>query len=150
MDTFSIDGPISNRTSWSYAGTIFEPGADLDEVSEGWGDPKTDSGGRRLRSISERVEFYTPPQAQRMTLELRSAAPLPQTMTVTVLVNGEVIDHLTLDDHAWRTVEYPLPSLAEAAAARVDLQVNPPARLRPGPVAERSLGVVARDVQWRR
>ena len=150
MDTFSIDGPISNRTSWSYAGAIFEPGADLDEVSEGWGDLKTDSEGRRLRSISERVEFYAPPQAQRMTLELRSAAPLPQTMTVTVLVNGEVIDHLTLDDHAWRTVEYPLPSLAEAAAARVDLQVNPPARLRPGPVAERSLGVVARDVQWRR
>ena len=148
MDLFSINGRISDRNSWTYAGAIFEPGTDIEEISEGWGDQETDSNDRRLRLIGERVGFYAPPQAHSMTLEIRSTAPLQQTMTVTVLVNGEVVDHLTLDDHAWRTVEYSLPSSAVATAARVDLQVDPPARLRP--VAERSLGVVARDVQWHR
>ena len=148
LDIFSINGRISDRKSWTYAGAIFEPGTDLEEMSEGWGDQETDSNGRRLRLIGERVGFYAPPQAHSMTLEMRSAAPIQQTRTVTVLVNGEVVDHVTLDDHTWRTVEHSLPSSAEATAARVDLHVDPPPHLRP--VAERSLGVVARDVQWHR
>ena len=84
-----------------------------------------------------------------MTLEMRSAAPpQQQRMTVTVLVNGEVVDQVTIDDHAWRTVEYSLPSHAQGTAARVDVRVDPAAR--PGPVAEGTLGIVARDVQWHR
>ena len=149
MDVFVINGRISDRESWTYAGAIFEPGTDLEEMSEGWEDEGTDGDGRRLRRIDRHVGFYAPPEAQAMTLEMRSAAPpQQQRMTVTVLVNGEVVDQVTIDDHAWRTVEYSLPSHAQGTAARVDVRVDPAAR--PGPVAEGTLGIVARDVQWHR
>ena len=60
MDLFSINGRISDRNSWTYAGAIFEPGTDIEEISEGWGDQETDSNGRRLRLIGERVGILCP------------------------------------------------------------------------------------------
>jgi hypothetical protein len=117
-------------------------------MSEGWDDSGTDESGRRLRLIGERVEFYAPRDAHAMVLEIRSTAPLPQTMTVTVFVNGNVVGRIHLDDHAWRSVEYAIPVSPGSRLARIDLLVDPAARLRPA--AERERGVVARDVQWRR
>lgn len=147
MDLFAIDGPVGDGRSWSYRGAIFEPGADLEAISEGWGAPGRDRDGRRVRPLAEAAVLYAPPGSRAMRLELRPAAPLPRPVTVTVSVNGEVVDHLTLDDPAWRTVEYPLPPSPAAAAARIDLRLEPPAH--PGAAAQPAPAVIARDVEWR-
>ncbi len=147
MDLFAINGRIGDRRSWAYRGAIFEPGTDREDMSEGWDEPVTDESGRRVRQVREHAVFYAPPQARSVALEIRSTEPLPPTMTVTVLVNGEMADRVIFDDQRWRTIEYALPVSTDSAAVRIDLHVDPPARLRR--TQGRSLGVVTGDVQWR-
>ena len=147
LDLFSIDGRLGDRGSWTYRGTIFEPGTDLDDMSEGWDDPRTDADGERVRAISDHAWFYSPPEARTVSLELQSRAPLGETRTVTVFVNGEVVDSIVMDDDTWHRVEYVLPTSAGTVAARIDLQVDPPERLRSieGPDG----GIATRTLEWR-
>ena len=148
LDLFSIKGSISNRGSWVYRGTIFEPDTDLDRLSSGWEWFEIDESNRRVRRIGRHASFYAPPRARSMILEMKVDAAPRQSATVTILVNGDRLDRVTLDEPTWETFELALPVLPDSAVARIDLSVDPVDRL--GARSSRFPEVMSRDVDWRR
>jgi hypothetical protein len=77
---------------------------------------------------------------------VRTLAPVPQ--TVDVLVAGERVERLVLDDHAWRDLRYVLPAAAgDRRFVELVLVVAPTWRAGGDP---RELGVMVRDLVWSR
>ena len=80
-----------------------------------------------------------------MELTVRSVTPTPQ--TITVEIGGAVVDRLTLSDHEWHALRYPVPPRAKNATSAewVVLRVDPPWRVRRD---RRTFGVMTRDLKW--
>lgn len=118
---------------------------DLSRMPSGLHDPEVDAHGRPFRWTLEHAVFYVPRDAQVFTLELRSVAPFAQ--WVTVVLDGQVVDRLRLDDHAWRRIPYRLPQhRSPARYHRFELDVDPPWR---APRDPRILGVMLGEWAWK-
>jgi hypothetical protein len=89
--------------------------------------------------------LHAPRDARRVELKVRSAAPMPQTLTVEI--RGQKIDEIKLTDQEWHTLTYPLPARATDAQGSewVVLRVDPIFR----PKGDgRRLGVMMRGLKW--
>lgn len=98
-------------------------GIKLDRVTFGLHDVEGPEG-QRFRWTSGHATYYRPSTDQQLTLQVRSVAPFPQ--TVSIKLNGAEIDRLTLPDHAWRRLRYQLPPRVRSSAYyKVELEVGP-------------------------
>lgn len=98
-------------------------GIKLDRVTFGLHDVEG-AEGQRFRWTTGHATYYRPSTDQQLTLQVRSVAPFPQ--TVSIKLNGAEIDRLTLPDHAWRPLRYQLPTrVRESLYYKVELEVGP-------------------------
>ena len=68
----------------------------------------------------------SPRRAPHWCLEIPNRSVAPFAQTVSIKLNGEEIDRLTLADHGWRPLRYQLPPrVRESAYYKVELEVGP-------------------------
>ena len=145
MDVFTINGNVLDGASWKAEEPIYAPGIDPAGRSRGFYRPERGGAGTTFRWSSALGYLHAPPDAKRVELTVRSAAPSPQTLTVEI--RGQKIDEVKLTDHQWHTLTYPLPARAKDAPSSewVMLRVDPIFR----PKGDgRRLGVMMRDLKW--
>lgn len=145
MDVFTINGRVLDGASWKAEEPIYAPGLAPEGRSRGFYRPERGGPGITFRWSSALGYLHAPPDARRVELKVRSAAPTPQTLTVEI--GGKKIDEMKLTDHEWRTLAYPLPARAKDAQGTdwVMLRVDPIFR----PKGDgRRLGVMMRDLRW--
>jgi O-antigen ligase len=100
-----------------------------------------------FRWTAPRVTLYLPGEWRVLSLPLRSLAPAPQ--TVAISLDERHIDDVTLADHAWRTVTYALPpSKSGEKYHRLDLIVTP--SWTPSATDTRELGIMLGDYRGTR
>jgi hypothetical protein len=103
-----------------------------------------DSRGTRFRWSGARAFLDLPCSAHAISVPVRSLSDVPQ--QVEVIVNGRMIDRVTLADHAWRDLKYPLPRSPWFMRSHcVELHVDP---LWQPPGDPRRLGVMVGPYSW--
>lgn len=118
---------------------------DLSRVPRGVYEVEEAPDGTTFRWTHARATFYLPADSQRVEFSVRTVAPLAQ--DVDVLLGGQRVERLRLDDHAWRTLRYELPKAAPQAYVELVLDVRPAWRADNDP---RELGVMVRDLSFSR
>jgi O-Antigen ligase len=127
-------GPTRDRNFWREA------------ARRGWtlGMTEIDRQGIRFRWSGARATLAGPADATWLVLPLRSTAPEPQ--RVEIRLDGAFVDSVRLEDHAWRTLRYPLPRASWWARRRiVELRIQPTWR---APNDGRDLGVMVGSYFW--
>lgn len=119
---------------------------DLTRLPVGLHEVEEAADGSTFQWTREKATLFLPAESRRVTLAVRSLAPFPQ--HVRVLLDGDVVDELTLDHHAWRPMQYVLPRhRSHQRYRRLVLEVRP--TWQPEGDA-RALGVMLRAFDWSR
>jgi hypothetical protein len=145
MDVFTINGKVWDGASWTAEEPIYPPGTDTAGRVRGFYRPELGGPGTTFRWSRALGYLHAPRDARRVELKVRSAAPMPQTLTVEI--RGQKIDEIKLTDQEWHTLTYPLPARATDAQGSewVVLRVDPIFR----PKGDgRRLGVMMRGLKW--
>ena len=130
---FSVNGPVANPDAWSYDGTLFGPVDDRAAqrrdhqigLSADPDDTATASGTRIYRTDGYAV-FYAAPENSPVTFDVRRMPGMTTPQTVTVRVDGELVDQLLLADDAWHTLAYPLEARSsEGSPFCIELLTSP-------------------------
>jgi hypothetical protein len=146
MDVFSIDGWVLDGNNWKLGEPVYSPKIDPQERTRGFHRLERGEDAAAFRWSRPVAFLHAPPDARGMELTVRSGAPMPQ--TVTVEIAGQVIDRVTLGDHEWRTLRYPIsPPAPNAKGTWIVLKVDPEWR----PLDDtRIVGVMTRNLRWTR
>ena len=121
-----------NNAAWRYRRAIFEP-ADDRAAQRGahriglWADEDAaePAAGRRTYVSGEYAAFFVPADTGRVTFDVRKA-PALAAQTVTVRVDGRVVDRRSLTDDAWHTLDYAVEARdADNSPLCVELLVSP-------------------------
>jgi hypothetical protein len=147
MDVFTINGAVIDGHKWTAEEPIYAPGLDAGGRSRGLYKPERSGAGIEFRWSGPLTYLHAPADARHVALTLRSAAPMPQTLTIEM--RGKVIDTRTLTDHEWHTINYPLPTKPPGAKTETEwviMRVDP--MWRP-PGDGRRLGLMTRDLRWK-
>ena len=132
LHLFSVDGRVTDPAAWRYRRAIFEP-ADDRAAQRGahriglWADEDTaePDAGRRTYVSGEYAAFFVPADTGRVTFDVRKA-PALAAQTVTVRVDGRVVDRRSLTDDAWHTLDYAVEARdADNSPLCVELLVSP-------------------------
>lgn len=119
---------------------------DLSKHPAGLFDVEAATDGSSFRWTQARATFHVPADSTRVSLSIRSLAPVPQDVVVTL--DGHPVDRLRLDDHVWRPLHYVLPRHGGGQRfRRLELSISP--TWRP-PDDGRDLGVMLRGLHWSR
>ena len=150
LHTFSIDGRVTDPASWRYQRAIFEPTDDLEAQLEahrvGLMEPEDGPDGS-FRWSDVQAVIYVPPDARRFSLDVRKAAAVTPTQTVTVRIDGQVVGEHELADDAWHELAYALgPRDNGASPFCVELLVSPGWR----DARNTRLGAMVRNFAWTR
>jgi hypothetical protein len=129
---------------WVSPGRLAEGHRDyeISRAGERLGGPEPDGEGGYFQWTTGAAFVTVPRQATALSFDLRSLAPGPQ--VVEVRLDDRLVDRVSLPDHAWRHVEYPLGKLRELPR-RLQFSVQPTFR-EPG--GTRELGVGVRRLRW--
>ena len=132
LHLFSVDGRVTDPAAWRYRRAIFEP-ADDRAAQRGahriglWADEDAaePAAGRRTYVSGEYAAFFVPADTGRVTFDVRKA-PALAAQTVTVRVDGRVVDRRSLTDDAWHTLDYAVEGRdADNSPLCVELLVSP-------------------------
>ena len=132
LHLFSVDGRVTDPAAWRYRRAIFEP-ADDRAAQRGahriglWADEDAaePAAGRRTYVSGEYAAFFVPADTGRVTFDVRKA-PALAAQTVTVRVDGRVVDRRSLTDDAWHTLDYAVEARdADNSPLCVELLVSP-------------------------
>ena len=147
MDVFTINGPVIDGQAWKSEEPIYAPGIDASGRTRGFYRPERGGPGVMFRWSGPTSYLHVPADAKGFEMGVRSSAPMPQTLTVEV--QGKVIDTQKLTDQEWHTISYQLDPAAtngkpdsQWVVLKIDPMWKPP---RDG----RQLGVMTRDLKWR-
>ena len=69
--------------------------------------------------------FYAAPENPRVTFDVRRIPTMAAAQTVTVRVDGDVVDQHVLADDAWHTLSYPVEARSEDSPFCVELLTSP-------------------------
>lgn len=121
-------------------------GVDLSRRPIGLYEVEEAPDGSTFQWTHQRATFFLPADSRRLSLAVRSLAPFPQ--HVDVVLDGQPVERLRLDDHVWRSLQYVLPvGVTAQGFRRLDLDVQPPWQ----PEGDgRALGVMIRGLDWSR
>jgi hypothetical protein len=144
MDVFTVTGRPTNGKAWKAEEPIYPPGT-TEERSRGFYRPERGAPGHTIRWSSPLAFLHRPPGARGFELKVRSSSETPQ--TITIEMDGQVIDKKTLTSHEWHTLSYAIPSSPDGrrAGGWITLRVDPPFRV---PRDRRLFGVMTRDLTW--
>jgi hypothetical protein len=104
--------------------------------------PVRGEDGQYFQWTGAAAAMTVPRQATELSFELQSLAPAGQ--VVEVRFDGQLIDRIVLEAHAWRSVVYPLTRM-RTLPRRLELSASP-AWQPPG--EPRDLGVRIRRIRW--
>jgi hypothetical protein len=145
LDVYGINGRLLNGGAWSLPAPVYAPGID-EERSRGLYGPERNLQGRVFRWSRPDAFFHAPGDARGFELTIRSLAPTPQ--VVSIRIGDEAVPPVTLADHNWRTLHYPLGTTPNASPLWVQLRIDP--SWRPSAADPRLLGVMITDFKWNR
>ena len=112
---FSVNGRVNDPDAWSYHRSVFEPTDDRAAqrrehqigLSADPDDTTTQSGTPIYRTDGYAV-FYAAAENSRVTFDVRRIPAMAAAQTVTVRVDGDIVDQQLLADDAWHTLSYPV------------------------------------------
>jgi hypothetical protein len=145
LDVFRINGPLLSGDAWVFPEPIYAPGID-GERSRGLYEPERNLQGQGFRWSRPDAFFHAPHDAHGFELTIRSLAPMSQ--VVSIRIDDNAVPPITLNDHNWFTLRYPLGTTSKASSVWVKLHVDP--SWRPSAADGRLLGVMTRDLKWTR
>ena len=141
-----VPGALLAATAVSVPFRAAQAVARVDLTTTTWGvhGEEFDADGRGFNWTGDRAVLHVPASASAVAFELRSLAPMPQ--TVTLLVDDSVADTLVLRDHEWHVLRYLVPHRRGTGRfGRLEMRVTP--AWRP-PGDGRELGVILRGFRW--
>ena len=129
---FAVNGRVTDGDAWSYYRSVFGPtddrAAQRREHSIGLsadqdGPPNQD--GTRIYRTDEYAVFYAAPENSRVTFDVRRIPAMATDQTVTVRVDGSIVDQRRLTDDAWHTLSYPVEPRSEESPFCIELLISP-------------------------
>ena len=129
---FSVNGRTDDPNAWSYHQTVFGPTNDRAEqrrehrigLRADQDDTANESGDRIYRTDGYAV-FYMEPESSRVTFDVRRMSGMTTAQTVTVRIDGDVVDQHVLADNAWHTLSYPIEARSEDSPFCIELLTSP-------------------------
>ena len=129
---FSVSGSVNDPDAWSYHRTVFGPTDDraaqrrehqigLSAVPD---DTADEAGARTYRTDGYAV-FYVAAEDSRVTFDVRRMPAMATTQTVTVRIDGDVVDQHVLANDAWHTLSYPVEARSEDSPFCIELLTSP-------------------------
>ena len=131
MCSRSTDGS-TDPDAWSYHRTVFGPTDDRAAqrrehqigLSADPDDTADEAGARTYRTDGYAV-FYAAAENSRVTFDVRRMPAMATTQTVTVRVDGDIVDQHVLADDAWHTLSYPVEARSEDSPFCIELLTSP-------------------------
>ena len=87
-------------------------------------DTADDSGDRTYRTDGYAV-FHAAAEESHVTFDVRRMPGMATTQTVTVRIDGDIVDQHVLVDDAWHTLSYPVEARSEASPFCIELLTSP-------------------------
>ncbi len=112
---FAVNGRVTDPDAWSYHRSVFGPTDDRAAqrrehqigLSADPDDTATQSGTPIYRTDGYAV-FYAAAENSRVTFDVRRIPAMAAAQTVTVRIDGDIVDQQLLADDAWHTLSYPV------------------------------------------
>ena len=129
---FSVSGRVDDQDAWSYHRTVFGPADDraaqhrehqIGLVADP--DVTTNQFGTRVYRTDEYAVFHAAPEDSRVTFDVRRMPAMATTQTVTVRIDGAIVDQHVLADDAWHTLSYPVEARSEDSPFCIELLISP-------------------------
>ena len=129
---FAVNGRVNDPDAWSYRRTVFEPtddrAAQRRENQIGLSaDPNgtADEAGARTYRTDGYAVFYAVAEDSRVAFDVRRMPAMATTQTVTVRIDGDIVDQHVLADDAWHTLSYPVEARSEDGPFCIELLTSP-------------------------
>ena len=129
---FAVTGRTDDPNAWAYHRTIFGPADDRAaqrrEHQIGLSvdpDATAAEADARVYGTDGYAVFYAPADNSRATFDVRRMPGMMTAQTVTVRIDGEVVDQHLLTDHAWHTLSYPVEPRSEDSPFCIELLTSP-------------------------
>ena len=128
---FSLNGRTDDLDAWSYDRTVFGPtddrAAQRREHQVGLiasPDDRAQEAGARVYRTERYAVFYAAAESSHVAFDVRRMPTMTASQTVTVRINGNVVDqHLLADD--WQTLSYPVEARPEDSPFCIELLTSP-------------------------
>ena len=88
-------------------------------------DDTADEAGARIYRTDNYAVFYAAPEDSHVSFDVRRMPAMATTQTVTVRIDGDVVDQYVLADDAWHTLSYPVEARSEDSPFCVELLTSP-------------------------
>ena len=129
---FSVNGRVRDPDAWIYHRTVFGPTDDRAAqrwehqigLSEEPDDAAAEAGTRSYRTDGYAV-FYAAAEDSRVAFDVRRMPAMATTQTVTVRIDGDIVDQHVLADDAWHTLSYPVEARSEDSPSCIELLTSP-------------------------
>ena len=129
---FAVNGQITDPDAWSYYRSVLGPADDRAaqrrEHQIGLlADPDVTASqfGARVYRTDEYAVFHTAPEDSHATFDVRRMPAMVTTQTVTVRIDGAIVDQHVLADDAWHTLSYPVEARSEDSPFCIELLTRP-------------------------
>ena len=129
---FSVNGRVRDPDAWSYHRTVLGPtddrAAQRREHQVGLSadpDDTADEAGAHTYRTDGYAVFHAAAENSRVTFDVRRMPGMATTQTVTVRVDGDVVDQHVLADDAWHTLSYPVEARSEDSPFCIELLTSP-------------------------
>ena len=132
LHVFSVSGQVRDPDAWSYHRTVFGPTDDRAAqrrrrqigLSEDPDDAAAEPGTRTYRTDGYAV-FYAAAENSVVTFDVRRMPAMATTQTVTVRIDGAIVDQHVLANDAWHTLSYPVEARSEDSPFCIELLTSP-------------------------
>ena len=129
---FSVNGRVRDPDAWSYHRTVLGPtddrAAQRREHQVGLSadpDDTADEAGARTYRTDGYAVFHAAAENSRVTFDVRRMPGMATAQTVTVRVDGDVVDQHLLSNNAWHTLSYPVEARSEDSPFCIELLTSP-------------------------
>ena len=129
---FSVNGRVRDPDAWSYHRTVLGPtddrAAQRREHQVGLSadpDDTADEAGARTYRTDGYAVFHAAAENSRVTFDVRRMPGMATTQTVTVRIDGDVVDEHLLANDAWHTLSYPVEARSEDSPFCIELLTSP-------------------------
>ena len=129
---FAVNGRVTDGDAWSYYRSVFGPTDDraAQRLERQIGlladqDVTAHQPGTRVYRTNNYAVFYAAPENSHVTFDVRRIPTMTTAQTVTVRVDGDVVEQRLLADDAWHTLSYPVEPRSENSPFCIELLISP-------------------------
>ena len=129
---FSVNGRVNDPDAWSYHRTVFGPTDDraaqrrehqIGVLADQ--DGTANQFGTRVYRTHNYAVFYAAAENSVVTFDVRRMPAMVTTQTVTVRIDGAIVDQHVLANDAWHTLSYPVEARSEDSPFCIELLISP-------------------------